>query len=180
MSTRENVRLIARASLIDSCQAHLPCNTLRTWNLFARSDTGGVIDSEPHRSHTCKTSILFVPLAVRVHTLSSPLRFYTKNDLLQLYIKNKTVFSWIKNIFIYQIYIIIFTLLCKNWINFLNECIIGLDKQKILVWFCKYFLTDQLNICFGCSKEPSHWDGSFEYPQHMFRLRFNILVHTLN
>ena len=27
------------------------------------------------------------------------------------------------------------------------------------------------NICFGCSKEPSHWDGSFEYPQHMFWLR---------
>ena len=23
-------------------------------------------------------------------------------------------------------------------------------------------------MCFGCSKEPSHWDGSFEYPQHMF------------
>ena len=22
-----------------------------------------------------------------------------------------------------------------------------------------------------CSKEPSHWDGSFEYPQHMFWLR---------
>ena len=28
-----------------------------------------------------------------------------------------------------------------------------------------------LNNCFGCSKEPSHWDGSFEYPQHMFWLR---------
>ena len=27
------------------------------------------------------------------------------------------------------------------------------------------------NICFGCSKEPSHWDGSLEYPQHMFLLR---------
>ena len=26
-------------------------------------------------------------------------------------------------------------------------------------------------MCFGCSKEPSHRDGSFEYPQHMFRLR---------
>ena len=24
---------------------------------------------------------------------------------------------------------------------------------------------------FGCSKEPSHGDGSFEYPQHMFWLR---------
>ena len=23
-------------------------------------------------------------------------------------------------------------------------------------------------MCFGCSKEPSHLDGSFEYPQHIF------------
>ena len=28
-------------------------------------------------------------------------------------------------------------------------------------------------MCFGCSKEPSHGDGSFEYPQHMFRMRNN-------
>ena len=27
------------------------------------------------------------------------------------------------------------------------------------------------HICFGCSKEPSQRDGSFEYPQHIFRLR---------
>ena len=26
-------------------------------------------------------------------------------------------------------------------------------------------------MCFGWSKEPSHWDGSFDYPQHMFWLR---------
>ena len=26
-------------------------------------------------------------------------------------------------------------------------------------------------MCFGCSKEPSHLDGSFEYPQHMFWVR---------
>ena len=26
-------------------------------------------------------------------------------------------------------------------------------------------------MCFVCSKEPSHGDGSFEYPQHMFWLR---------
>ena len=26
-------------------------------------------------------------------------------------------------------------------------------------------------MCFGCSKEPSHRDGSFEYPQHMIWLR---------
>ena len=33
------------------------------------------------------------------------------------------------------------------------------------------FSTIRFRICFGCSKEPSHWDGSFEYSQHMFRLR---------
>ena len=33
------------------------------------------------------------------------------------------------------------------------------------------FLSISLNICFGCSKEPSHRDCSFEYPQHMFWLR---------
>ena len=27
------------------------------------------------------------------------------------------------------------------------------------------------NICFGCLKESSQRDGSFEYPQHMFWLR---------
>ena len=35
----------------------------------------------------------------------------------------------------------------------------------------KLFLSVNVNICFGCSKEPSHRDGSFEYPQHMFWLR---------
>ena len=33
------------------------------------------------------------------------------------------------------------------------------------------FLPISFNICFGCSKEPSQCDGSFEYPQHMFWLR---------
>ena len=28
-----------------------------------------------------------------------------------------------------------------------------------------------LNICFGCSKELSHCDGSIEHPKHMFSLR---------
>ena len=45
------------------------------------------------------------------------------------------------------------------------------------------FLSITSNICFGCSKKPSHRDGSFEYPQHMFRLRnkkINFLVRTLN
>ena len=37
-------------------------------------------------------------------------------------------------------------------------------------------------MCFGCSKELSHRDGSFEYPQHMFWLtnkKNDFLLHTL-
>ena len=33
------------------------------------------------------------------------------------------------------------------------------------------FLSISFNICFGCSKEPSQWDGSLEYQQHMLWLR---------
>ena len=35
-------------------------------------------------------------------------------------------------------------------------------------------------MCFVCSKEPSHRDGSFKYPQHMFWLRnkkINFILH---
>ena len=38
------------------------------------------------------------------------------------------------------------------------------DEGKIA--FIYLFIS--LNICFGHSKEPSHRDGSFEHPQHMF------------
>ena len=38
---------------------------------------------------------------------------------------------------------------------------------KILI----IFLPINLSMCFGCSKEPSHRDSSFEYPQHMFWMR---------
>ena len=41
------------------------------------------------------------------------------------------------------------------------------NLRKIVI----IFLTISLNMCFGCSKEPSHRDGSFEYPQHIFWLR---------
>ena len=44
------------------------------------------------------------------------------------------------------------------------------------------FLSVSLNICFGCSKEPSHRDSSFEYPQHMFWLgnKKTILIMDMN
>ena len=35
-------------------------------------------------------------------------------------------------------------------------------------------------MCFGCSKEPSHQDGSFEYPQHMCWLRNTINIFQLH
>ena len=52
-------------------------------------------------------------------------------------------------------------------------------QRKIL----NIFLPISFNICFGCSKEPSHRDGSFEYPQHMFWLRnkkVNFSLRTRN
>ena len=54
-----------------------------------------------------------------------------------------------------------------------NLNLIGQDKQKNehKHKIVNIFLRISFNICFGCSKEPSHWDGSFEYPQHMFYLR---------
>ena len=36
---------------------------------------------------------------------------------------------------------------------------------------CFLPLPISFNICFGCLKEPLHWDRSFEFPQHMYWLR---------
>ena len=40
------------------------------------------------------------------------------------------------------------------------------------------FLSISLNMCFGCSKEPSHQDGLFEYPQHIFSLRNKKIIFS--
>ena len=51
-------------------------------------------------------------------------------------------------------------------------------ERKIVI----IFLPTNLNICFGCSKELSHCDGTFEYPQHMFWMRNkenSYPIHTL-
>ena len=45
------------------------------------------------------------------------------------------------------------------------------------------FLPIIVSLCYRCSKEPSHRDGSFENPQHMFWLRNKkvvFLLRTLN
>ena len=48
----------------------------------------------------------------------------------------------------------------------------GLDTQKNQRKIVNIFLPIIFRICFIFpSKIPSHWDGSFEYPQHMFWLR---------
>ena len=44
-------------------------------------------------------------------------------------------------------------------------------KQNMRGKIVNIFLPISLNICFGCTKEPSQWDGSFEYPQRMFWLK---------
>ena len=59
-----------------------------------------------------------------------------------------------------------------------------LDKQqKNQRKFVKFFSPINFNMCFGCSNEPSHLDGSFEYTQHMFWLRnkkIKFSLRTLN
>ena len=65
-------------NLIDSRAAKVTClcNTLGTSNSIARSDTGVVIDSEPHLSPTYKTS-LFAPVSAHVPAGCSAYLFFT-------------------------------------------------------------------------------------------------------
>ena len=55
---------------------------------------------------------------------------------------------------------------------------IGPAKQRYSAKVAIIFLSISLNLCFGCSKEPSHRDGSFEYPQHMFLLRNKKIIFS--
>ena len=48
-----------------------------------------------------------------------------------------------------------FKLLQKSWLQ------LRARNRKMI------FLFLNQNICCGYSKEPSHWDGSFEHPKHM-------------
>ena len=65
--------------------------------------------------------------------------------------------------------------------TYLHPYFIMLPKE--LLFISNIFLPISLNMCFGCSKEPSHRDSSFEYPQHMFWLRLRKIffqLHTLS
>ena len=55
---------------------------------------------------------------------------------------------------------------------------IGLVKQKFQRKIVIIFLYISLNMCFGCSKEPSHRDGSYEYPKQMFWLRNKKIIFS--
>ena len=49
-----------------------------------------------------------------------------------------------------------------------SSVVISILTHSLLVAiFVNIFLPISLNMCFGCSKEQSHRDGSFEYPQHV-------------
>ena len=82
-------------NLIDSCQALLPVQFASNIKLIRQiSDTGVVIDSQPHASRMCKTSILSAPLAVHVQAGCSTFPFYTPTkQLKRLYFKYKTVLT---------------------------------------------------------------------------------------
>ena len=52
-----------------------------------------------------------------------------------------------------------------------SSVVISILTHSLLVAiFVNIFLPISLNMCFWCSKEQSHRDGSFEYLQHMFLL----------
>ena len=46
---------------------------------------------------------------------------------------------------------------------------IGLDKQMLRfeLKIVNIFLSINFTLVWGALQEPSHWDGSFEYPQHV-------------
>ena len=79
-------------NLIENWQTHLHVQYALSIKLTFTSDTGVVIDSKPHGSRTCKTSLVFVSLAVRVQAGCSAFLFYTPTKpIIQIYFKYKTI-----------------------------------------------------------------------------------------
>ena len=76
---------------------------------------------------------------------------------------------------------------CWQMVLFLWRAPVGFDKQFFERKIVNIFLPISINICLGCSKEPSHRDGSFNWPQRMFGLRnkeiifwYAFLTNSLN
>ena len=70
-----------------------------------------------------------------------------------------------------------------NWSSSQLELFFMVPSLFEALYFYCIFLPIFISTCFGCSKEPSHRDSSFEYPQHMFRLinkKIVFLVGILN
>ena len=68
-----------------------------------------------------------------------------------------------------------------------NKSAVDPDKEILIGKIVIIFLPINLNMCCRCSKEPSHRDGSFEYPQHMFWMsnkensfQYTLLIGGLN
>ena len=80
-------------NLIGSCQAHLPMHFAS--NIELRSDTGIVIDSEPHLSRTCKTSLLCALLAVRIQAGYVAFPFTLRLTCIYDYILNTKMFQFL-------------------------------------------------------------------------------------
>ena len=55
---------------------------------------------------------------------------------------------------------------------------IGLKNKNFKRKIMNNFLLISFDICFGCSKELSHSDSSFDYRQHMLRKLFFIAYLT--
>ena len=63
-------------------------------------------------------------------------------------------------------------------LSLIDFSILSVKCSHLCIIYVKIFekilsggLEVSFSICFGCSKEPSNQDSSFEYPQHMFWLR---------
>ena len=83
---------------------------------------------------------------------------------------------WKSNVIAYMLKLMgkkTFPILHKDMLIILNmtKCMLfpkGQLSKNGLRRIAIIFLSVSFNMSFGCSREPSHRDGSFEYPQHMF------------
>ena len=75
-------------NLIDNWQAHLPRAIRFEHRIHSSEVTRVMIDNEPHLIRTCKTSLFFAPLAVRVHKTVNTL-IYFKNPKMYCFLNYK-------------------------------------------------------------------------------------------